>query len=704
MSAVDRLHPGLVHHIVNTLGWSSLRPLQEAALGPVLDGADALLLAPTAGGKTEAAVFPTLTLMIEYGWRGLSVLYVCPLKALLNNLQPRIDAYARWVGRTAAVWHGDTKASQRRAMRVERPDILLTTPESLESLLVSPSVSPREFFADIQAVIIDEVHAFAGDDRGWHLLAVLERIARLADRPIQRIGLSATVGNPSQLVTWLQGSAAQARTGVVVAPEASGRSAEADVGLDYVGSVQNAALVVSALHRGEKRLVFCETRRRAEDLAQELRSRDVTTFVSHSSLSADERRQAERAFAEARDCVIVATSTLELGIDVGDLDRVIQLDAPRSVASFLQRLGRTGRRPGTTRNTLFLTTSRASLLHAAGLLRVWKDGFVEPILAPPAPRHIVAQQLLALCLQEGRVGDRSWKDWWGELAFADESSGEIAAWLVETGHLERDADGMLFIGPEADRRYGRRNFMDLLAVFTAAPQFTVLHGRQEIGAADPLMLMRKVNGPRVLSLAGRPWRVTHIDWIRRRCFVEATDLRGRSLWQGITPPHSIELCRSERTILLGAEPRAAISQRATAALDKMRTEDGHRAAVDGTVVVESKDAKVWWTWAGERANATLGAAMPDVIDVDDLDNHYVRLRDDVSPQRLQSARKRAGDADLPPPAVTDEALQQLKFSEMLPPVLARRTLASRLSDADGATRVLSDRVTWYRSKEAPETP
>src|SRR5262249_52892265 len=125
------------------------------------DGVDALLLAPTAGGKTEAAVFPMLTAMINNGWRGLSVLYVCPLRALLNNLHPRLDGYARWGGRSAGLWHGDTSQTPRRQMRVERPDILLTTPESVESLLVSPLVNPREFFAGLHTVIVDEVHAFA---------------------------------------------------------------------------------------------------------------------------------------------------------------------------------------------------------------------------------------------------------------------------------------------------------------------------------------------------------------------------------------------------------------------------------------------------------------------------------------------------------------------------------------------------------------
>src|SRR5262249_38670304 len=153
------------------------------------------------------------------------------------------------------------------------------------------------------------------------------------------------------------------------------------------------------------------------------------------------------------DCVIVSTSTLELGIDVGDLDRIIQIDAPMTVASFLQRLGRTGRRPGSRRNCLFLTLDDQALVKAAGLLLLWRRGWVEPVLAPPEPRHIVAQQLLALCLQEHRVGDRLWPQWWNGLAPFDRSAEPIVRHLIEQGYLESDA-GLLFIGPEAEQRFG----------------------------------------------------------------------------------------------------------------------------------------------------------------------------------------------------------------------------------------------------------
>lgn len=388
----DRLDAVVMHHIVNTLGWPGLRPLQQDAIAPILDGADAILLAPTAGGKTEAACFPLLTAMTNQEWTGISVLYLCPLKALLNNLEHRLDSYAQWIGRHAALWHGDVTPSRRNRIRRDPPDILLTTPESLEAMLIGTKTEHDILLGTVRAVVVDEVHAFAGDDRGWHLLAVLERLQRLTGRPIQRIGLSATVGNPDELLTWLQGSGAGSRPGQVVAPDVlpvseipASSAPTGEVELDYVGSLENAAKVIAVLHLGEKRLVFCDSRRQVEELGAALRERGVTVFLSHASLSIDERTRAELAFAEARDCVIVATSTLELGIDVGDLDRVIQIDAPATVASFLQRIGRTGRRTGTTRNCLFLATTEDALLQAAGLLLLWARGWVEPITPPHNP-------------------------------------------------------------------------------------------------------------------------------------------------------------------------------------------------------------------------------------------------------------------------------------------------------------------------------
>ncbi|THA79184.1 DEAD/DEAH box helicase [Streptomyces sp. A0642] len=700
MSSLDDLDPVVVHHIVNSLGWRGLRPLQEESIGPVMAGEDAILLAPTAGGKTEAASFPLLSRMTAERWSGTSVLYVCPLKALLNNLLPRLETYTGWLGRTAALWHGDVTAGRRKRILADRPDVLLTTPESLEAMLVSANVDHRTFFSGLRAIVVDEVHAFAGDDRGWHLLAVLERLQKTVGRPVQRLGLSATVGNPAELLHWLQGSAAGRRPACVVAPhldepqQQGGHAVAGDIELDYVGSVENAATVIAALHRGEKRLVFCESRRLVEELGEKLRLRGVTTFLSHASLSVDERRRAEQAFAEARDCVIVSTSTLELGIDVGDLDRVIQLDAPLTVASFLQRLGRTGRRAGTKRNCLFLALSEDGLLAAAALLIQWKRGWVEPVVAPAEPRHIVAQQLLALCLQEHQVGDKLWQEWWNGLGLFAQPAEPIVRHLVEEGYLDQDG-GMLFIGPEAERRFGHRHFMNLTAVFTAPPQFTVLQGRSEIGRTDPDLLTEEIEGPRKLLLAGRSWLVTYIDWHRKRCFVEPTDSGGKAKWSGLgfERATSFELMRAMRDVLLGADPDVALSKRAVMALAEARDHFMDVVHPGGTLITRTSGGQVrWWTWAGHRANATLAATLGAVVTpAQRVNDCWIRLREDVDRQHWKQVVGDVSD-QLCLPDVDQRAVKGLKFGEALPPRLAQATLATRFADLEGARAVLDEPV------------
>ncbi|MEU7802495.1 DEAD/DEAH box helicase [Micromonospora arborensis] len=699
MTTADLLHPVLLHHIVNSLQWQGLRRLQEAAVEPLLAGEDTLLLAPTAGGKTEAAAFPVLSRMAAEGWSGTSVLYLCPLKALLNNLLPRWERYADWLGRRAALWHGDVTASRRRAILAARPDVLLTTPESLESMLVSRNVDHRAFFAGLRTVVVDEVHAFAGDDRGWHLLAVLERLTHLIGRPVQRIGLSATVGNPDRLLAWLQGSGAGVRAGRVIAPDLSvaakataATPPPGEIELDFVGSLQNAATVLAGLHSGEKRLVFCESRQAVEQLGSLLRERGITTFLSHASLSADERRRSEEAFAEARDCVIVSTSTLELGIDVGDLDRVIQIDAPSTVASFLQRLGRTGRRPGGIRNCLFLTRSGDALLEAAALLVLWARGWVEPVIAPPEPRHIVAQQMLALCLQEHRVGDQNWPQWWNGLDPFGRGATPIIRHLVDQGYLDSDSD-MLYIGPEAERRFGHRHFMGMTAVFVGAPEFTVLVGRDELGRVDPALLTEEVQGDRRLLLNGRSWRVTYIDWRRRRCFVEPAESGGKARWTtGGWAGLGFELSRAMREVLLGADPPVRLTQRAVKRLAREREDRSALVHPGGNVILRDRDDHDlrWWTWAGFRANATLAATLTEVVDpVQRFDDCQIRLRSNLTRDEW---RKLIADADqrLCLPEVNKKALDGLKFSEALPERLAMATLASRLADLGGATAVLQE--------------
>lgn len=684
LEGFDLLHPAVQHHVVNSLGWRSLRPLQRDTVVPILAGEHVLAMAPTAGGKTEAAILPVLSRMLTEQWSGLTVLYLCPLRALLNNLHIRLSGYAELVGRRVGLWHGDVTAGERSRLLREPPDILLTTPESLEAMLVSTSVAHDRWFKDLRTVVIDEAHAFAADDRGWHMLAVLARLSRLAGREIQRVALSATIGNPDEVLTWVTTGCGAPRH--VINP-AAGSTLTSEVTLDYVGSLDNAATVISRLHRGAKRLVFVDSRARAEQLAAGLRARDVATFVSHGSLGLDERRQAELAFAEARDCVIVATSTLELGIDVGDLDHVLQIDAPPSVASFLQRLGRSGRRTGSSRNMTLLATSDESLLLAASVLLRWSEGYVEPTTPPPLPLHLLAQQLIALALQEGQFGRHTWRAWFGEpFVFGEEvavHADKIIDYLIDQRYLIDGGAEMLSIGDVAERELGRRHFMELLAVFTSPPLFSVRHGRSEIGQVpDELLLVKPAadSNRRVLLLAGKSWTVTHVDWRRRVIHVEPSDERGIARWAGGGALLGAELARGVRDVLTGADAGGAtVSRRAAQTLGEIRSR--YAWVRQGTTTLVANGDRHWWTFAGQRANLALAEALTPPGQAARRGNGLsIPVHDGIEAAQLRELMSAIASGSVPETPVSDDAIANLKFSSCLPPEIAKLVLSRRLAD------------------------
>ena len=683
MSNFEKLDPLVQHHIVNTLGWRGLRPLQEQSIEPIQSGEHCLLLAPTAGGKTEAAIFPVLSRICSENWPGLSVLYICPLRALLNNLHVRLEEYCNMVGRRCGLWHGDVGESEKNRIRGHYPDILLTTPESLEVMLISARPEAREMLRGVRLVIIDEIHAFAGDDRGWHLLAVLERIGRLAGRELQRIGLSATVGNPEGLLEWMAGHCQGSRR--VLNPQAQASDAATDVRLDYVGSLQNAAIVISRLHRGDKRLVFCDSRARVEELGNELRQLGVSTFLSHSSLSAEERRSAEEAFAQAKDCVIVATSTLELGIDVGSLDRVIQIDAPYSVASFLQRLGRTGRRQGALRNFLFLATNDNALLRAGAIISLWEAGFVEPVLSPKRPLHLFAQQLMALALQEQGIGIQDWRRWIARLpAFSQISDSDID---VVIGHLlERTilfSDGArLSFGDEGEDLYGRRHFLELVSVFTSPPLFTVLHGRKELGTVHQIAFFRhRPDDPAILSLGGRSWAVTSLEWPKRIAYVVPADEKGKSQWLSAQFGLSFKLCRGVHELLTENTVSDRWSSRARERISFLRNEHSFLDRTTDTVLVAPGLSEIrWFTFAGNIVNLAIADSIrqrgyDDVrtsdfwIRINGTTDHEV-LFNEINRFNFESVRSAF--------RIPEEYLKQLKFVECLPQSYAKEIVKDRL--------------------------
>jgi len=460
-----------------------------------------------------------------------------------------------------------------------------------------------------------------------------------------------------------------------------------------VGSLSNAAKIIRLLHEGEKRLVFCDSRSRVEQLALLLREQKVETFISHSSLGVEERRLAEQAFAQRQNCVIVATSSLELGIDVGDLNRVIQIDAPATVSSFLQRMGRTGRRADNPSNCLFLATSDEALLRAAALVRLWRQGFVEPVDAPPKPYHILAQQLMALSLQERGIGRSVWFEWLESVPALRLMDRSVLSSLVDSMIARQilwSDRGILSFAPEGEAKYGRKNFMELVSVFTSPPLFHVTWGRKDLGFVHESTFFNKQNKPSVLLLAGRSWRTTHLDWRRRIAHVEPSDERGKSRWLGKGQFLSYEVCQSIREILASDQAEPHWSRRTTSQMAELR-EQFPWLRTGSTALVRHSDAELrWWTFAGGVANTVLGHQLKRYGDTQS-DNLSIRLEGKLSPEEVRNCLGsiRPDEIVLVP---DPDATEHLKFSEALPQALADEVFCARFNDADAIQNVLAEPV------------
>lgn len=709
MSGLARLQPALAYQIVHTLGWTSLRPVQDRTIDAVLAGHNCVVLAPTAGGKTESAFFPVLSRMDEEDWAPVSVLYLSPIRALLNNQEERVARLAGLIGRRSAKWHGDVNASARNRFLREPSDILLTTPESLEAMMMSTHVPATELFRHLAVVIIDEIHAFAGDDRGAHLSAVLERLSRATSRDVQRIGLSATVGNPEDIARWIGGSSR--REAVVVDPGGARKAPE--LAIDHVGTTEAAAELIDQLHPGQKRLVFVDSRRRAEQLGHLLSEREVRAFVTHGSLSVTERKDAEQAFATGQSCVIVATSALELGIDVGDLDRVLQLDAPSTVASFLQRMGRTGRRDGATPNCTFLCTKEMELLQAMAIVALSRRGWVESVTPRTRAAHVYAHQVMALAVASGGIVrhdvDPALR---GASAFRDLSATDRSA--IVDHMLARDVltvlDGRLWLGAEGERRYGKANFRDLYAVFDTPRLIRVEWGGHEIGSVESTFLsaiLERDTGGACFILAGKSWEVTWVDLDRGLCTVKPASSGSPARWTGGGRFLSFILCREMRALLVTSRDDPAWSRRARDTLASLRAEhsflvsSADEQAEEQNVLIEGGGELLLWTFSGGAANLLIARMLEAELGERVSANNFrlklsglaassaVRVREVL---RTFASEARPTPSDLARFASPVGMRRLSKFEPCLPETELARLVAERLLDPEGARSTIARSV------------
>ena len=700
--------------IVSRLGWRSLRPVQEASIPPLLAGHDAIVLAPTAGGKTESAMLPLLDRLLANTWHGQpAILYLCPLKALINNLLPRLQSLASLAGRDAFAWHGEVSATERKGFLAEPQAVLLTTPESLQVILSRANLDASQLFAGLRTVVIDEVHAFAGTSRGDQLMALLHQLDAFAEQAVQRVGLSATVGNPEDLLSWLGGG--RGRPLSLVDPNKDGAHKSRrmlEVHPISADSAECAPLLGKLMRASAKSLLFVDSRRQAEEIRGHLAAQGgLEALAHHSSLSQEMREQSEAAFkgaaqGKALPQAIVCTSTLELGLDVGDVDKVFQLGAPATVSAFLQRFGRAGRREGSVAHMVFVTDREESFLRALALIQLALAKKVEPVLPDPRAFCVLVQQILVLILKHGALApDKLWATLGTPPCFAgitQDEKASLLAHMVDGGWLEK-GQGRLRLGERTEKAYGRSHFMDLLSVFSGGASVSVktVEGRP-VGSLDASVALRLWSERSSFVLGGGSWLPRGWDE-RSKTLTVIGSVGGQSVrWSGSKGEASMAVTREIRGLLTGTSPLPFLGPKAQARLDELRGK-AHEVEPERPVVCEvgklENRKTVIELWAGERVHRTLAHAWsgwlgcPASCDSRKItlsarasawEELTVRSLSENEETFLRSGLLAAGEE------VAAGLAGELKFADLLPDSLAREVLWKQHYDIASAALVLRE--------------
>ena len=386
-------------------------PVQEVTQNAISSGGDRLVIAPTGSGKTMAAMLPLLDRCLKQKWQGMSILYITPLRALNRDVDRRLDEITSAVGLRLGLRHGDTTQSERTKQVRNPPNVMITTPETFQLMFTGSKL--RELLKSVQAVVIDEVHEMADGERGWQLSVGISRLESFIGRQVQKIGLSATVGNPDQVAKWLSKDAEAINA---VAPRSTELSVDAVIQLpeDEIGSLE---LAISPRAHATLRgladivankfpcLIFVNSRNSAETVSQRLTAiaPELSIGVHHGSLAKETRTQMENDLREGNLQGLVCTSSLELGIDVGSVNHVVQIRSPRSVDRMLQRVGRADHRLGGIGRGHLLSWESDDIFESAVIARKAVAGEIEAVEWRDRPLSVAANQIVMMVHSHGAL-------------------------------------------------------------------------------------------------------------------------------------------------------------------------------------------------------------------------------------------------------------------------------------------------------------
>ena len=720
---VFALFPDFIKEYIYSHGWSELRDIQLDAARVIFETKSNLLLSSsTASGKTEAAFFPIIADIVDNPpeKRSVSVLYIAPLKSLINDQFYRLEELLDATGITLTHWHGDVGAGHKSKLLKNPEGILQITPESLESMIINRANDIPRIFGGLRYVVIDEIHALIGQDRGNQVLCLLSRLGRLIGHHPRRVGLSATLGDLAEAAGWL--GAGTGRD--TVAPVPPKTALKWRLGLEhfYIQNPNEDQTAGAKTDRGskskldpgyeflydavygKKALVFSNSREETEYVTATMRQiskrrgENDIFLIHHGNLSASLREDAELKMKEesAEAVVTCATVTMELGIDIGRLERVAQVGAPTTVAGFLQRLGRSGRRGSPPEMIMVYREEEAlpnaplpeiipwELLRGIAIIDLYSsERFIEPPKIRKMPLSLAFHQTLSTLASQGEMSAKALADRVLTLPpFAElpkETYRAMLVSMINSDYLEMTPERGIIIGLAGERIINSYKFY---AVFKDSEDYTVRCESEEIGTiTNPVPV-----GDR-FALAGRVWEVKEVDVPRKLIFVKAVDGKMEVSWPGDGGEIHTKLLLAMREVLLGDKQYAYLGDNARQRLENARVVAQNAGMNKSCVVFLGGQSYVFFPWLGTRSFRTMRRLMQKyagelgISDIQSQGCAYItfKARDRRAGEDLLAAigniierdgldtESLVGDGECP---VYD------KFDEFIPPELLRQAYAA----------------------------
>jgi ATP-dependent helicase Lhr and Lhr-like helicase len=643
-AAFSQLHPHVQRWIWQQ-GWTELRDIQERAIEPIIAGdRDVIITAATAGGKTEAAALPICSKVIEQPGGSVRALYISPLKALINDQFDRLDRLCELLEIPVHRWHGDVSSSHKKRLLSDPAGLLIITPESLEAMFVLRGTALATIFAQLDFIVIDELHSFIGTERGKQLQSLLSRLELVIRRRVPRIGLSATLGDMELAAEFLRpgrelrceilqstDSGQEVRLQVkgycVKAPDPVRQRDGA-----HVAPLDDAAVPMIGSHlfevlRGRDNLVFANSRRNVEIYGDHMRQLCEQKHVPnefwphHGSLSKELREHAESVLKDPQvPASVICTTTLEMGIDVGTVETVAQIGPPPSVAGLRQRLGRSGRRGSPSTIRIYVDEPelepdsppqdclRAELVETIAMVRLLMGKWCEPPNSGALHLSTLVQQLLSLVAQYGgATAEEAWKVLCRNGAFIDVSVQIFSEFLRSLGGhdlIVQSSDGTLLLGEKGERLVNHYSFY---SAFVTAEEYKLVCRGQALGT---LPISHPLSQGCYLIFAGQRWQVVNVDPNRRIVDLEPSPAGRAPKFSGGGAFVHERVRQEMKAVYESPDVPAFLDAGARALLDEGRSAYS-RFALSKTSLVEYDGNVALFAWAGDRVVDTLLVQLRD---------------------------------------------------------------------------------------------